>query len=442
MLAAMSCQGRQGGRGTHGRRRTAAASALLATLAIIAVGAPGAGAAVPSDFYGVVPNTGLSSADFSRMGQAHVGSLRFTIAWPEVQTSPNGPINFGSTDVLVFLAAQQHIHLIATLTNTPTFETGGCTTQDCQRHIHIGSASEKKAWQSFVKAVAQRYGKGGTFWQQFPQLPNNPISDYQIWNEVSNPDQKNSTNTYAKLLKLTDSTLHRADPRGKIVLSGMFATPPKKNGGIPAWVYLKQLYKHGAKSHFEEAALHPYPVKPKDVTHPIKKMRAAMKKAHDASTPLLISELGWGSSKKARRNRRPRRRLQRRHQEAEGLPEVVVQDPHVAPQELEARGRRLVQLGRPAERARRPLRLLLLCGALQGRGSDSEALPGRVQALRAQGALSRARARAVLAPVAAAALLIPTTATAAQTASWPRFGYDAAGRTVPRSAFRPPRFAA
>jgi hypothetical protein len=264
-------------------------------MAVTAVGTAGAGAAVPRAFYGVVPNTALNAGDFSRMGQAHVGSMRVTISWSEVQTSPNGPIDFHAIDQVFGLAAQQHIQLLATITTSPAFETNGCTTQYCLRHIQIGSAANRTAWQSFVKAVAQRYGKGGTFWQQFPQLPQDPLQNYQIWNEVSNPNQKNSSKTYAKLLKLTDSALQSVDPSGKIVLSGMFATPP---GGIPAWGYLKQLYRHGAKSHFEEAALHPYPLKPDDVSSPIEKMRAAMKTAHDASTPLLISELGWGSSKK------------------------------------------------------------------------------------------------------------------------------------------------
>ncbi len=273
------------------RLRIAAIAASLVALA----GTSSASAAVPRDFYGIVQFAPLDSGDFARMGTAKVGTLRFQILWGAVQHSRGEAFNFAPYDGLVGQAASQGVEVLPVLFGTPTFESG-CSSVFCQRHI-VTSKKALNDWKAFVHAAAERYGAHGSFWQQFPSIPYHPVVNWQFWNEQNSTSQKNSPKAYTKLVKSGDAGLRSADKKGKVMLGGMFGTPPNapKND---AWTYLSSMYKAGAKSHFDSVALHPYAVKPPQVKEPIEKMRAAMKKGHDAKKKLYITEIGWGSSKK------------------------------------------------------------------------------------------------------------------------------------------------
>src|SRR3954470_14652216 len=36
---------------------------------------------------------------------------------------------------------------------------------------------------AYARAFAERYGRGGTFWAEHPELEAQPVADYEIWNE-------------------------------------------------------------------------------------------------------------------------------------------------------------------------------------------------------------------------------------------------------------------
>jgi hypothetical protein len=277
--------------------RRAAVVTTLALAATLAIGGARASAAVPRSFYGIVPLTSLTGSDFQRMGAARVGTLRFQMLWSNVQPTHHGGFNFTATDQTVALAAQQHITLLPVLAGTPAYESGGCTSQDCSRHIEIGTAAKRSDWKDFVTVLVNRYGPNGDLWQQNPGLPYDPIREWQIWNEQNAPNQKDPPSLYAKLLALTDKAISPIDPGAKIVLGGMFGTP-KGSKKFSAWNYLGALYKHGAKRHFDAAALHPYSPVLSGLKTQIKNMRRVMKAHHDPKAKLLITEIGWGSSKK------------------------------------------------------------------------------------------------------------------------------------------------
>ncbi len=44
---------------------------------------------------------------------------------------------------------------------------------------------EPEQYARFLAAAARRYGTGGSFWAERPELPRRPIRDWQIWNEPS-----------------------------------------------------------------------------------------------------------------------------------------------------------------------------------------------------------------------------------------------------------------
>jgi hypothetical protein len=255
--------------------------------------------AVPRTFYGVVPAGSLTQADYSRMHDAGVGSIRFSIAWPSVQFEPNGQFAWGPSDTMITAAAQQHIQVLPILYGTPSFEAAGCDSRSCQRRVPIQTATQRAGWRAFVRAAAERYGPHGEFWQFVRgKVPYEPITRWQIWNEQNNPNENNPASSYAKLLSLTHDALRSVDPTAKLVLGGMFGTPKgSTKRGVTAWSYLDLLYRDDAAADFDAVALHPYSPSLRGIRYQIQKVRRVLKAHHDASTPILVTELGWGSSK-------------------------------------------------------------------------------------------------------------------------------------------------
>ena len=287
-------------------RTTFQATTRVVALLAAAVGAcslascAGAGsdtATIPHAFFGIVPGTPLGSSDFARMGRANVGSFRFQIYWAAVQPAPNGGLDWKSTDRTVALAAAHRIDLLPILVGTPGWVAPRCPT--CNATIRLRSDAQRAAWKTFLRAAVKRYGPGGSFWRRHPRLPADPITHWQIWNEQNNPLYRDPPQVYARLVAISKRVIDSVDPRGQVVLGGMFGTPKgSRRRGVTAWSYLDLLLKDGADGHFDAVALHPYSPTLSGMAYQIKKVRAVLD-AHGLRTvPILITEIGWGSSKK------------------------------------------------------------------------------------------------------------------------------------------------
>ena len=83
-------------------------------------------------------------------------------------------------------------------------------------------------FQDFVRAAVGRYGTGGTFWREHPDLPNIPVTDWQVWNEANSPlfwKPKPDAAAYLELLRGFDSAARGVDRQANIVLGGL--SPPR-----------------------------------------------------------------------------------------------------------------------------------------------------------------------------------------------------------------------
>jgi hypothetical protein len=143
-----------------------------------------------------------------------------------------------------------------------------------------------------MTTLVQRYGPNGAFWAQHPELPVRPIREWQIWNEPNQPvfnwsDQPFAAD-YVALLRAARSAVLAADPGAKIVLSGLVGT---------SWSALAKVYQAGGKGLFDDVAIHPFTLEPKNVLKILDKVRATMKRYHDSSTPMFITELTWPAAK-------------------------------------------------------------------------------------------------------------------------------------------------
>jgi hypothetical protein len=246
-------------------------------------------------FFGIIQGLRLDAQDFTTMAATGVGSDRFLLIWKSVQPQRGGPYNWGPTDALVGGFARHGIRPLPTVWGDPQWVAGPSVQPPLSR------PQDLRAWRAFLKAAVARYGPGGTFWtttyrQRYgDSAAPLPITAWQIWNEPNLPKYfapGPSPTEYARLLRISHDVIKSQDPNAQIVLAGM-----PGYGQVNAWNFLQSLYAiPGIKKYFDAVALHPYAPDIKTLKLEIERMRAVMKKNGDASTPLWITEMGWGSA--------------------------------------------------------------------------------------------------------------------------------------------------
>ena len=248
-------------------RGRSVAGAVIAALALTLALTPAASAAAPKGFFGVMPQGPLTDEDFSLMGDANLGTLRFEIPWPAVDpSSAPDDYDWSSVDATVTGAARNGVALLPFVTSAPAWvlklDGHDCEPNECPSYGPKGKRA-LAAWGRFFTAAVARYGPKGEFWELNPNLPERPIRDWQIYNEMNSPSfwkPKPNVKAYARLLDTAHDAIKREDRGAKVILGGMFGTPL---GGvrpaIAAWDFLAKLYRQpGAKRNFDGVAPHPY----------------------------------------------------------------------------------------------------------------------------------------------------------------------------------------
>ncbi|MGE0067150.1 MAG: hypothetical protein AB7T48_07325 [Solirubrobacterales bacterium] len=262
-------------------------AALVVAAAALTLG-PGLGrasAATPPGFFGVVPQGGLTAADFARMDGV-VGTLRVPFYWSRCE-SERGSYDFTELDAVVGAAAAHGIRILPFVYGTPPW-----LATDAARPP-LDSAAARGAWSRYLRRLVERYGPGGEFWKGSAGVL--PIRRWQIWNEPNfrlfwqpHPEPRR----YARLLGLAADAIRGADPGAKIVLGGVAPV----GAGYRPWVFLRQLYRvPGVKRDFDFVALHPYSIRVANTLGQVRLAHEAIEGAGDSATPILVTELGVAS---------------------------------------------------------------------------------------------------------------------------------------------------
>jgi polysaccharide biosynthesis protein PslG len=250
----------------------------------------GGGGSSPANdpFYGVISAEPLpDNALLTRIGQGGVGTLRINLAWGVVQQSADASYDWTHYDLVIAGAALHGIRVLATVYSSAPWA------EPSAEHPPLGSAQTK--FDDFVRAAVERYGDGGTFWKEHPNLPALPIADWQLWNEPnSHLFWKPAPNAaqYVDLLRGFGRAVHSADAGAKVLLGGLFPTP---RGDITMVSYLTQLYQHGGGGLFDAAAVHPYAANPQRAIDATAQLRSLMNRNGDHAKPIWITEVGWAS---------------------------------------------------------------------------------------------------------------------------------------------------
>ncbi len=287
------------------RRRVTLVVALVASLALVAglsvslLGGVGSSSprtatgAPRQEFYGIAQGiTRFTDDDLQTMAETGIGTDRFLLDWALVEPTQG---SFTWPDHGIGALASHGIRSVPYVWGSPAW------VANTPPRPPVDSASDEQAWQDFLQAAVARYGPGGSYWandyqQEFGTAAKPlPIQSWQIWNEPNLQKYfapKPSAEEYARLLEISHKVIKSQDPKADVVLAGMpgFGKPK-------AWDFLDSLYQvPGIKSQFDAAALHPYAPNVDELSSEIDKFRASMTSHGDGSTPLWLTELGWGSA--------------------------------------------------------------------------------------------------------------------------------------------------
>jgi hypothetical protein len=146
---------------------------------------------------------------------------------------------------------------------------------------------------AYAAAAVRRYGPGGTFWAQNPQLPRTPIRAWQVWNEPNLPfywSKQPFARGYVALLRAARIAIRAADRRATILLAGL-----TNGASSTSWEALRMILKAGGRGLFDGVGLHPYTSKVANILKTVRYARAEMRR-RGGIRPVWLTEISWSSS--------------------------------------------------------------------------------------------------------------------------------------------------
>jgi Beta-galactosidase len=307
-------------------RRAVRLTLLLALAALpaaaLATPAEAAKRKVPFGFFGTVLPADMSfprlvsdaalDQQMALMARSGVESVRANFPWASVERQP-GVYDWALTDRLAGTAARHGLELLATVLITPDWAEG----RSRPRYPSGTPPRNPGLYAGFVGQLVSRYGPQGSFWAENPSLPRVPIRHWQIWNEQMAPwfwSSQPWQASYTRLLKAAYRVIHRADPGATVVAGSLVAIGGSliKARGYTQWDGIRDLYRAGAKGHFDVIAVHPFTNNPSSVRltidqmlEIIRRVRSPMRRNGDSRKPIIVTELTWPAAV----GRVPRQRL-------------------------------------------------------------------------------------------------------------------------------------
>jgi hypothetical protein len=267
---------------------------LILLLALLALAPASAQAYLPPGFIGVSPQTRASSSDLELMREAGVQIVRLPLAWSGIQTQSSfeAEPDWTHFDREVELAAEVGITVMPFVYSTPDW------VAPRPIDLPVRSSWQRWAWANFLRAAAHRYGPGGVFWEEHPDLEYLPIRTWEIWNEenivtfAADPDPLE----FATLIRIAGRILHRNSQSTKVIVGGLFGRPLQVPPNVASGDFLSRLYRaRNVKRYFDGVALHPYVADARAMGTQLENLRRIMNLHDDNATPLYVTELGWGS---------------------------------------------------------------------------------------------------------------------------------------------------
>jgi hypothetical protein len=199
--------------------------------------APAAGNAysvrVDSDDFGVnyplLPwdSPQVRDTQMSAISATGTDTVRAALSWRQLE--PQAPSAGGhnyvwtASDQTVEELAAHGLRLLPAFLHTPVWA-APMSALTCEGQSASLATTKPVDYADAVAALTSRYGPGGTFWGEHPELPKLPITTWQIWNEPNlrtywcpRPDPR----AYAEVFARASAAIHAVDRRARVLTAGL-----------------------------------------------------------------------------------------------------------------------------------------------------------------------------------------------------------------------------
>jgi hypothetical protein len=218
--------------------------------------------------------------------------------WEEVEQT-RGVFDWSSVDAVMVLAAQHGITVLPTLCYSAKWAASGPT--------KFHPPTDPATFATYCTRLVQRYGRGGQFWSQHPELTPVPVTVAEVWNEpwlyqywAPTPDVA----AYARLVRAAATAIHAVDPAFEVLMSGDVTLVPA-SGADTRWIRALLAADPTIDTVVNGYSMHPYPNvrshSPYDETT-AKYEYSRVQLAHDdvlfmgkRNLPWWITEIGWSN---------------------------------------------------------------------------------------------------------------------------------------------------
>jgi hypothetical protein len=280
---------------------------LAAVISFLPASALAAGPA-PDQFYGVNPGDLFKAPQSQWDGQLQeiaddgVQVVRMGAWWSDLEPAPpvNGVHHYSWSDIdkQVVALARHNLQWEPLLCFSATW--GSTIPGD-----YSGAPDGTQNFALFAAALVQRYGPGGSFWAEHPELPAQPVTAYEVWNEENAKVywHPSTPEDYADLYAATRNSIHGVDPNARVVVGGLAAADT--SSVLSPADFLRKMVAHrpDLKGNMDAVALHPYARDPQGVYAKIAQFRHDLDAIAGPGIPVELTEIGWSTTDTAESKR-------------------------------------------------------------------------------------------------------------------------------------------
>ncbi|HEY2657881.1 MAG TPA: cellulase family glycosylhydrolase [Solirubrobacteraceae bacterium] len=293
-VIAFSGPGKRGGKAAAaGNRRFAHAAASCSPQTLSAPASSGA----PPLLLGISASIRLEPGAYRceqtlLAAQTGVRAVREDISWALTEPHEN-QYDWSNYDAVVRTATEAGLTVLPILDDAPAWAAPG---EGCLPSAPGGYAA-------FTAASVARYGPGGTFWRDHPDLPARPLLWYELWNEPWDAACNRDPATYARMVAAAANAARAVDP-GVRFLIGADTSFHTLAGRREDWIGGMYAAVPDLGRYFDAVSVHPYGGDP-DVYTPgsdtdnqpgrLEQVHAEFAAHGDANKPLWVTEIGWST---------------------------------------------------------------------------------------------------------------------------------------------------
>jgi hypothetical protein len=277
-------------------RRRAAATILAITLA---AAAPAAAQEPAEPRLGVNVNRVMNDAFDGQRWDLHLSAVRADgidmvrsdAFWHLVEdTAPQNGVHSYGWDIVDYYAATFARH---GLRWQPIIDYSATWAADDPNSDIHAPPRDNTDYAAYAGAFAERYGRGGTFWAAHPELPEVPVTTYEIWNEpnlkwfwLTGPDPAR----YADMYLRARAAIRAHDPQARVVTGGLAPD------GATDFVRAMYAARPELRGQVDGIGLHPYSRSAAGVFGRVRAMRATLEDLGEGGVPMHLTEFGWVTS--------------------------------------------------------------------------------------------------------------------------------------------------